>query len=129
MFGYLLLLFITVPLVELWVILEINQFVGIRWTIIVIVLTGILGSYLARRQGRAIMARIREELAAGRMPADRMIEGILLLAGGITLLFPGYITDLFGFALMVPGNRRLLREYIKKKLKSRFSITTMDPDS
>lgn len=127
MLFYLLLLFVTVPMAELWVILEINRYVGIGWTIGIAVATGIIGSTLARRQGRALMARIRGELQAGHMPADKLIEGLLLLAGGIMLLFPGYLTDLAGFSLLIPGNRRLLREYLKRVFRHRFTITGEEP--
>lgn len=122
MFLYLLILFISIPLIELIVILKINALIGFDWTIIIIILTGIAGSYLARKQGKMIILRIREEISQGTMPKDRIIEGLILFVGGFMLLFPGYITDFIGFMLMVPGNRRFLREYIKKWIKKRFDI-------
>jgi UPF0716 protein FxsA len=116
MFFYLLLLFISVPLIELWLILLVHEHIGLGWTIGIIIATGALGSYLARRQGRKIIANIRNELNQGRVPGDKIVQGLLLLIGGFVLLFPGYITDFIGFMLLVPGNRRLLARYIRRRL-------------
>ncbi len=126
MLLYLLLLFITVPLVELLVILRVNEVIGWRWSVAIIICTGVLGSYLARRQGRAIVARIRTELNEHRLPQDKIVEGLLLLVGGIMLLFPGYLSDAAGFMLMIPGNRRILREFLKSRMRARIQWRNRD---
>ena len=123
MVAYILLLFITVPIGELMLLIKINEFIGIEWTFIIIILTGIVGSYLVRRQGVKIVSKIRSETRAGNIPGDKIIEGLLLFSGGIMLLFPGYATDALGLLLMVPGNRRLLRSYIQKKIRHSSTIT------
>jgi len=129
MFFYLLVLFVSIPLVELWVILEVNRLIGIGWTVVIVIGTGIVGAALARRQGVKVYAAIRRELENGRMPADKIIEGLLLLAGGFMLLFPGYCTDFVGFMLLVPGNRRIIREVIKKKIRARMIIHPFDEET
>ena len=103
-------------------ILMIVFFAGILFAIGIIIATGILGSYLARRQGRKIIASIRNELKQGRVPGDKIVQGLLLLIGGFVLLFPGYITDFVGFMLLIPGNRRVLARYIRRRLGGTFQV-------
>jgi UPF0716 protein FxsA len=80
-----------------------------------VILTGAWGAYLAKSQGYSILARIQAETAAGRVPTAELIDGLLVLIGGIVLLTPGLLTDLVGFSLMVPGFRAIIRERVKKK--------------
>jgi len=132
MFLYILTLLISVPLIELMVILKVNEFIGFRWTIVIIILTGITGSFLLRHQGRTLVAVIRSKIEDGEMPADKIIEGFFLFSGGIMLLFPGYVTDVIGLFLMIPGNRRLLRKFAKKRIRTNVRIRAhtddRDPD-
>ncbi|MFC1479709.1 FxsA family protein [Planctomycetota bacterium] len=123
MFLYILTLLITVPLIELVILIKVNEFIGIQWTFLIIILTGISGSYLLKRQGIKIVSKIRSETSAGHIPGDKIIEGLLLFAGGIMLLFPGYATDTLGLLLMIPGNRRVLRSFIQKKMKRNSKVT------
>ena len=83
MFFYILTLLISVPLIELIILIKVNEFIGIQWTLIIIILTGISGSYLLKRQGIKIVSKIRSETSTGRIPGDKIIEGLLLFAGGI----------------------------------------------
>jgi UPF0716 protein FxsA len=129
MFFYLLLLFISVPLIELYVIVRVNEYIGLKWTIIIIVSTGVLGSWLARTQGRKILSKIREELSRGSVPGNKIIEGLILLIGGLVLLFPGYITDFIGFMLMIPGNRRLIREMLKRRFANKIRAQVFDRET
>jgi len=115
MFGRLLILFITIPLVELYLLAVVGSRVGLPATLMLVILTGAWGAYLAKSQGYSILARIQAETAAGRGPTAELIDGLLVLIGGIVLLTPGLLTDLAGFALMVPGFRALIRERVKKK--------------
>jgi UPF0716 protein FxsA len=80
-----------------------------------VILTGAWGAYLAKSQGYSILARIQAETAAGRVPTAELIDGLLVLIGGIVLLTPGLLTDLAGFCLMIPGFRAIIRERVKKK--------------
>ena len=115
MFGRLLILFIFIPLVELYLLAIVGSRVGLLATVMLVILTGAWGAYLARSQGYSILARIQSELAAGRVPTAELIDGLLVLIGGIVLLTPGLLTDLAGFCLMVPGFRAIIRERVKQK--------------
>jgi UPF0716 protein FxsA len=115
MFGRLLILFITIPMVELYLLAIVGSRVGLLATVMIVILTGAWGAYLARSQGYSILARIQSELAAGRVPTAELIDGLLVLIGGIVLLTPGLLTDLAGFCLMVPGFRAIIRERVKQK--------------
>ena len=115
MLGRLIILFITIPLVELYLLAVVGSRVGLLLTIMLVILTGACGAYLAKSQGYSILARIQAETAAGRVPTDELTDGLLVLIGGIVLLTPGLLTDLAGFCLMVPGFRTIIRERVKKK--------------
>ena len=98
--------------------------IGPMPTIGLIVLTGILGATLARQQGLSTLAKIQNELKSGRPPTQELVEGAMIVVGGLVLLTPGILTDLFGFAMMVPGIRRSLAKQFKIKLPQGFSSTT-----
>ena len=116
MFPRLLLAFITIPLLELYLLFKLGSIVGATTTICLVIMTGILGATLAKSQGYSILTRMQEELRLGRPPTDELIEGMLVLAGGVVLLTPGILTDIAGFSLMVPAFRRKVRNGLKKKL-------------
>ena len=110
MFGRLLFLFITIPIAELYLFLHLGARIGLMPTLGLIILTGFLGAALARQQGLSTLSKIQSELRSGRPPALKMIEGAMIVIGGILLLTPGIMTDLFGFALLVPRIRTSLAE-------------------
>ena len=117
MFSRLLFLFIFIPMIELYLLVMIGARIGFLPTIGLIVFTGILGASLARQQGVSTLSRIQSEIKSGRPPTDELIEGALIVIGGIVLLTPGVLTDLFGFAMMVPK----FRKYVSKSLKANFA--------
>jgi len=121
MLGYLILLFIGVPIVELAILIKIGQLLGIGYTLGLVILTGILGAYLARWQGFLTLRKIQEDVNNGRMPADGLIDGVLILCSGILLLTPGLITDLIGFLGLVPFSRNLVKLWLKRKIKDMLS--------
>ena len=114
MFIRLLLLFTLVPLIELALLIEIGQKIGLWNTIAIVVLTGFIGAALARSEGFGIISRIQNELASGQLPGDSLIDGALVLAGALLLLTPGLITDAFGFALLLHFSRAVVKIYLKK---------------
>lgn len=126
MFAKLLLLFIITPLIELIVLLEVGERIGAMNTIVVVILTGILGAYLTRMQGFNILIQIRQQLQNGQFPGDSLIEGVIILVGGLTLLTPGFITDALGFLCLIPPSRLFFRELIKKEISKRFTTTKSD---
>ena len=119
-FSRLLFLFIFIPLAELFLLLQIGARVGLMPTLGLIVFTGILGASLARQQGLAILRKIQSEMQKGRPRALEMVEGAMVVIGGIVLLTPGVLTDCFGFALMVPKFRRSIAAKIQKGFGKNF---------
>ena len=114
--GRLLLLFIALPAVELALLIEIGRRVGTAETLALIVVTGVIGASLARRQGLEALARVQEQLARGEMPADSMTDGLLILLAAALLITPGVLTDAFGFLCLVPA----FRDFVKRELVRRF---------
>ena len=120
----LLLLFILVPLVELTLLLMFAQVTGsIWWSVLLVLVTGTLGAWLARRQGLAVIHRIRHQLANGTMPTDTLIDGAMIFFAGGLLLTPGVLTDLVGLSLMIPTCRRWYKSRLVNWFKRNFQIT------
>ena len=117
MLGYLILLFTVVPVVELALLIKIGQHIGVSYTLAIVILTGIAGAYLARSQGFRTLRRIQEDINEGLMPTDKIFDGVMILCGGILLLTPGFVTDLIGFVALVPFTRRLIKLWLKRKIK------------
>ncbi len=117
MFIRLLLLFTIVPVLELVILLKVGALIGAAPTIALLILTGLAGAYLARTQGLDLAYKIQRELNQGRLPAEELLDGAMVLAGGILLLTPGFCTDLFGFVLLVPATRTLLKTTVRVWMK------------
>lgn len=129
MFINLVLLFTIVPVSELFVLIEIGSHIGTMNTIALIILTGIIGASFAKSQGTRIIYEIRSALNQGQIPGKELLQGAMILAGGILLLTPGFITDLVGFSLLFPVTRlfytRVALSYIKNKFKTgQWQVTT-----
>ncbi|NIQ95948.1 MAG: FxsA family protein [Desulfuromonadales bacterium] len=122
MFIRLLILFTIVPVVEIYILIKVGTTIGAAPTIALIILTGFAGAWLARTQGLDILRRIQISMNAGRMPAEEMIDGAMILAGGVLLLTPGLATDLLGFSLLVPLTRSWLKKWLKLWLGHRIEI-------
>jgi UPF0716 protein FxsA len=118
----LVLLFIVVPLAELYVIIQVGQAIGVLPTIGILLLDSILGSWLLRQQGRAAWQRFNTALAAGRPPASETIDGALILFGGALLLTPGFLTDLLGLALLLPPSRAAVRRVLARRFAGRMTV-------
>lgn len=130
MLGRLFLLFVAIPLIELAILIQIGNWLGFWPTIGLVLLTGAAGAMLARSQGTRVLAEIRQELAAGRPPTAHLIDGLMVLIGGIVLLTPGLLTDLLGLALLMPGSRAVLKRQIRRRLEGmvgsgQFSVVTL----
>jgi UPF0716 protein FxsA len=107
---------------ELYILIEAGRIVGIGPTIALIMLTGIAGAWLARNQGVAILRKIQNETARGQMPATTLIDGALVLVGGLLLLTPGFFTDLLGFSFLVPLTRDLWRTALSLWLEKQIQL-------
>lgn len=117
MFARLALLFIVVPFAELALLMWIAARVGFWPTMALVVLTGFVGAALARAAGVQVIGRIRQEIAAGRMPVDHLLDGLLVLIGGVLLLTPGILSDLFGLALLLPASRSVMRSLVRRRMQ------------
>jgi UPF0716 protein FxsA len=125
----LVLLFIAVPIAEIFLLIQVGQAIGPWWTIAILIADSILGSVLLRMQGRAAWRRFGEAMQAGRVPAREVIDGALVIAGGVLLLTPGFISDAFGLLLLLPPTRAVVRTIVARRLAHRMvaSITTPRP--
>ncbi len=121
MFGRLLLLFTVVPLVELALLIEVGRKIGVMNTVVIVIITGVTGAALARAQGFQVINRIQGELSQGQLPGDSLIDGVLVLAGALLLLTPGLVTDVFGFCILVPFTRLMLKSYLKDYFREKMN--------
>lgn len=117
----LMALFITVPLVELAILLRLGRAIGFLPSLAVVVITGIIGAALARREGLKVLVRIRDDLAAQVEPSESILDGVCVLAAGLMLVTPGILTDACGFALLIPQVRGILRRRIMREFAGRFT--------
>ena len=116
---YVLLLFVSLPILEIAVMLKVGDVIGWLPTLAIVILTAFLGTTMLRQQGMATLNIARQRLDAGEMPAQQMLEGMLLLVGGVLLLTPGFVTDAFGFVCLVP----VTRQWIAQKIASRSIVS------
>lgn len=118
MFVRLLLLFTVVPLLELFLLLQIGRLVGPVPTIGLVLVTGALGAWLARSQGLQVLQRARGQWSQGEMPTEALVDGVLIFVAGAVLLTPGLLTDLAGFFLLTPFGRAWVRKELMKRIKN-----------
>jgi len=109
------ILFIVVPLVELYLIIEVGSVIGALWTVLLVVLTAVVGITLLRIQGFNTLNRARQNMERGTMPAMEMMEGMVLAIGGALLITPGFITDTLGFMCLIPASRRAMIRYLVRR--------------
>ncbi|WP_020675829.1 FxsA family protein [Geopsychrobacter electrodiphilus] len=121
MFIIFLSLFILVPILEIYVLLAVGNTIGIAPTIFMVLATGVAGAHLARSQGIVLVKRIQQEMAAGRMPTEELIDGAMVLVGGLLLLTPGFCTDLAGFFLLAPFSRVFLKSWLIKAFEKKLA--------
>src|SRR3954464_15243955 len=119
---FLVLLFILVPIAEIYVIIQVGQAIGPWWTIALLIADSILGSMLMRSQGRAAWRRFNAALAEGRPPAREVLDGVLVIFGGAFLLTPGFITDVFGLVFLLPPTRAVVRGLLVRRYAARLFV-------
>lgn len=120
-----LLLFTIVPLLELWLLIKVGQVIGAWPTVLLVALTGFFGVLLARSQGMQVLYRMQYVVQSNALPAEELLDGVCILVGGALLLTPGIITDIFGFALLFPFTRALMKETVKKMLRRKMTGGTV----
>ncbi|WHZ01987.1 FxsA family protein [Neobacillus sp. YX16] len=117
---YLALLIIVIPAIDIGVLLLSGKTIGFLPTIAFIILTGVVGAYLAKREGLQTIKRVQEQLSYGQIPGESLLDGICILIGATLLLTPGFITDLFGFLLLFPPTRKPFKFLMIKALRKRI---------
>lgn len=122
MLPLLVLLFIVLPLVELYVLIQIGKLIGALPTIALLLLDSVLGAALARSQGRAVWRRFNQALAEGRMPARETFDGAMVILGGALMIAPGFVTDVFALLLLAPPTRALVRRGLAALVMRRGAI-------
>lgn len=118
----LVILFIVVPILELYVIIQVGQAIGVVPTLILLLADALLGSWLLKHEGRGAWRRFNEALAARRFPGREVADGVLIVIGGTLLLTPGFITDVFGLLLLLPPTRAVARRLLKRLTIGRFMV-------
>ncbi|MHA1536885.1 MAG: FxsA family protein [Alphaproteobacteria bacterium] len=118
----LLLIVVGLPIVELFVLIEIGGRIGGLYTIALVLLTAACGLFVVRLQGTSVLARAQSSLAENRVPVGEIVDGLFLLLAGGFLLFPGFITDAFGLLLLIPGLRRIIGLGLWRGLQARGSV-------
>jgi UPF0716 protein FxsA len=115
---YFFLFLVLVPAAEIGILLYAGQAFGVWTTILLIILTGFLGAYLAKQQGLEIIRKTQEQLRRGEMPGDAILDGVSILVGGTLLLTPGFVTDTLGFLLLAPPTRKFFKVLMMKAFRN-----------
>ncbi len=119
------LIFTLVPLIEIWILIELGGIIGTWPTILLIAATGFIGVFLAKTQGLAVLYRMQRDLESGIMPADPFFDGACILVGGALLLTPGLLTDIFGFSLLLPFTRIMYKAAAQRFFRRRMDEGTI----
>ena len=119
---FLIVLFIVVPIAELYVIIKVGELIGVWPTLFLLLADALLGSWLLKHQGRGAWRRFNEALAAGRFPGREVVDGVLIVVGGTLLLTPGFLTDVFGAVFLIPPTRAIARRLLKRLTIGRFAL-------
>ncbi|MFD2370021.1 FxsA family protein [Brevibacillus sp. GCM10020057] len=113
LFRILVVLFIVIPAIELWGLISIGKIIGGWNTVALVILTGVAGAWLARQQGIQVIRSVQFQLSRGQMPTESLIDGALVLVGGVLLMSPGFFSDVAGILLLIPYTRLIVRHLLK----------------
>ena len=122
----LFLAFTIIPVLELYILIEVGSYLGALNTIMVVIVTGFVGAYLERLQGFQTMNRVRESLNRGEMPTEGLIDALLILLAGIVLLTPGFLTDIAGLLILLPQTRNRFKGWLMWKLENWINNNRVD---
>lgn len=120
--GWLALAFLVVPFVELFVLIQVGQVIGVWWTILLVLLVSVAGSWLVKREGWAAWRRITSRVQVGEVPGDALVDGGLILFAGALLLTPGFVTDIVAISLLFPPTRALVRRVAMQRLVAKATF-------
>lgn len=121
MFRILLVLFIVVPAIELWGLISVGKVIGPWNTVALVILTGAVGAWLAKQQGLQVLRTVQFQLSRGQMPTETLMDGALVLAGGVMLMSPGFFSDVIGLLFLIPYTRLIVHHLLKRWLWSMIS--------
>ena len=116
----LLLAFTIIPIIEIYLLIEIGSIFGALTAITLVILTGFLGAFMARMQGLQTLFRIQESLREGRMPSGELLDALLIVIAGVVLLTPGFLTDSAGFLLLIPTTRNSIISWLQHQIELRY---------
>lgn len=116
------LAFTIIPLVELFLVLQVGSMMGPTSTFAMILITGVVGGWLAKREGLGVLNQLKEELGKGIPPGERLMEGVLVIVGGLLLITPGVLTDITGFLFIFPWTRRRIAPFALRWLLNKFDL-------
>ncbi len=116
----LLLAFTIIPIIEIYLLIEIGSIFGALTAITLVILTGFLGAFMARMQGLQTLFRIQESLREGRMPSGELLDALLIVIAGLVLLTPGFLTDSAGFLLLIPTTRNSIISWLQRQIELRY---------
>jgi len=117
---FLVIAFILVPILEIYVLIQVGQVIGAWWTVLLLIADSVLGSWLLRREGTRAWTAFRVALGEGRMPSRELADGILIVVGGTLMISPGFVTDVFGMLLILPFTRPIGRRLLARVLAKRL---------
>ena len=123
--AVLALLFLVVPLLELFVIIQVGQAIGALNTVGLLLIDSLVGAWLMKREGIAALRRFQAKLSSGQLPEKELIDGFCILFGGALMLTPGFISDLLGMALLLPPVRAAIRPIVRRQVSKRIVVTGM----
>jgi UPF0716 protein FxsA len=115
MLGRLFLIFTLVPLLELYILIKIGSYLGAIQTVALVVFTALFGVVVARIEGLRKLQQIRQSLSQGTVPAEEMVDGVLIFVAGILLIIPGVLTDLFALILLIPYTRTIFKRWLRRR--------------
>ena len=116
----LFLAFTIIPIIEIYLLIEIGSMFGALTAVTLVILTGFLGAFLARMQGLQTLYRIQESLREGRMPSGELLDALLIVIAGLVLLTPGFLTDSAGFLLLIPATRNSIKYWLRRQIELRY---------
>ena len=116
----LFLAFTIIPIIEIYLLIEIGSMFGALTAVTLVILTGFLGAFLARMQGLQTLYRIQESLREGRMPSGELLDALLIVIAGLVLLTPGFLTDSVGFLLLIPATRNSIKYWLRRQIELRY---------
>ena len=129
MLARLILLFILLPMLELALLMLIAEHTSLLFTLALIVVTGVIGAWLAKREGLQCLSRIQKELSQGQLPGDSLVDALMILVAGAVLITPGIITDILGFSLLVPPIRAAIKQRVIARFKHRIVVSNFSSSS